>query len=344
MSGNPILSVRNLTKYYGGSRSFFDKTIPPVRAVAGVNFDIAPGEVLGLVGESGSGKSTVGRTVLRLHEPSSGRIVFDGAEITRISASRMRALRREMQIIFQDPFGSLNPRSRVEQIIGEAVDLTGPRSREERRQRVVKMLEQVSLTQEHLRRFPHEFSGGQRQRLSIARALAAQPRFIVADEPVAALDVSIQAQIMNLIAHLQRETNVAMLFISHDLGLVKFIADRVMVMYLGRIVEMASVESLYRRPRHPYTRALLASAPVVDPRTARARPRVLLQGEPPSPADPPSGCAFRTRCPFVLEACASRVPTLREVSSGHSHACIRDDIAAAAAVAATASPVQPEGI
>ena len=326
MSDAPILSVKNLNKEYGGGRGLLGRGKAAIHAVNDVSFEIAPGEVLGLVGESGSGKTTVGRTVLRLHEPTSGQVVFDGQDIAHISVSRMRDLRRDMQIIFQDPFSSLNPRTRVEEIIGEAVDLTRPKSKQERHQRVVRMLEHVSLSTEHLRRFPHEFSGGQRQRLSIARALAADPRFIVADEPVAALDVSIQAQIMNLIADLQRETNVAMLFISHDLGLVKFIADRVMVMYLGRIVETAPVHELYHRPRHPYTRALLASAPVVDPREAHSRPRVLLKGEPPSPANPPSGCAFRTRCPFAVEACAKAAPPLLDIGGGHSHACIRDDI------------------
>ncbi|WP_035716496.1 ABC transporter ATP-binding protein [Azorhizobium doebereinerae] len=322
----PLLSVRNLVKLYGGRGGPFSKAAAAIRAVDDVSFDIASGEVVGLVGESGSGKSTVGRTVLRLNEPTSGAISFDGEELTRATPARMRALRRDMQIIFQDPFSSLNPRARVEEIIGEAVDLRGPLPRGERRASVVRMLEHVSLSADHLRRFPHEFSGGQRQRLSIGRALAARPRLIVADEPVAALDVSIQAQIMNLIAALQRETQVAMLFISHDLGLVEFIADRVMVMYLGRVVETAPTREIYRRPRHPYTRALLAATPSIDPRAARARPRVLLRGEPPSPANPPSGCAFRTRCAFALEACAVARPALRDIGGGHQHACLRDDI------------------
>nr|WP_142846848.1 dipeptide ABC transporter ATP-binding protein [Telmatospirillum sp. J64-1] len=324
---DPIVEIDNLQKHYGGSKGFFGRVRKPVKAVDGVSFTIHPGEVVGLVGESGSGKSTVGRTLLRLHEPTAGKIRFDGEDITHATPQRMRALRRDMQIIFQDPYSSLNPRTRVIDIVGEALDLLGPLPKAERSERVVQLLEQVGLTGDHLRRFPHEFSGGQRQRLCIARALAVRPRFVVADEPVAALDVSIQAQIMNLLVDLQREIGIAMLFISHDLGLVEFIADRVMVMYLGRVVEMAPARELYANPRHPYTRALLSTAPTVDPRAARARKRELLQGEPPSPANPPSGCTFRTRCPFAVDACAVERPAYRQVGAGHFHACIRDDVA-----------------
>jgi oligopeptide/dipeptide ABC transporter ATP-binding protein len=322
-----ILEVTNLRKHYTSTRGLFSRKSAPVKAVDDVSFSIAPGEVLGLVGESGSGKSTVGRTVLRLHEPTSGTIRFRGEDITKAPAGRMRELRREMQIVFQDPFGSLNPRSRVSEIIGEALDLLGPLPRDQKRDRVVDLLQQVGLSGDHLRRFPHEFSGGQRQRLGIARALAVRPKLIVADEPVAALDVSIQAQIMNLLVDLQREIGVAMLFISHDLGLVEFIADRVMVMYLGRIVEVAPARDIYANPRHPYTKALLSAAPVADPRLAKRRERILLQGELPSPANPPSGCTFRTRCPFALPDCAGERPAYRKVADQHFHACIRDDIA-----------------
>lgn len=325
MTTQPLLSVRNLSKHYGGGRRLLGRNLRPVRAVDGISFDIAPGEVLGLVGESGSGKTTVGRTVLQLHQPTSGEILFDEEDIARASPARMRQLRGQMQMIFQDPFSSLNPRARVETIIGEGVDLLGRFPAAERRERVISLLHKVSLSPEHLRRFPHEFSGGQRQRLSIARALAVEPRLIVADEPVAALDVSIQAQIMNLIADLQQETGVSMLFISHDLGLVEFIADRVMVMYLGRIVEIAPTGALFGTPRHPYTRALLSASPEPDPKLARALRRQILQGDPPSPANPPSGCSFRTRCPFAIEECAGVRPPLRQVGAGHEVACIRDE-------------------
>jgi len=326
MSTQPLLSVRNLDKHFGANRSLFGASRFAVRAVDGVSFDIAPGEVVGLVGESGSGKTTVGRTVLRLLQPTSGEILFEGEDITQAAPKRLRALRSRMQMVFQDPFSSLNPRAKVETIIGEGVDLLGRFSAAERRQRVISLLEKVSLSPEHLGRYPHEFSGGQRQRLSIARALAVEPKLIVADEPVAALDVSIQAQIMNLLVDLQRETGISMLFISHDLGLVEFIADRVMVMYLGRIVEVAPSRDLFRAPRHPYTRALLSAVPEPDPRIARSRKRQILEGDPPSPANPPSGCSFRTRCPFAVDACAQARPPLREVGAGHQVACIRDDV------------------
>lgn len=338
-----LLSVRKLSKDYGGGSSLFGKYVRPVRAVDEVSFDIAPGEVVGLVGESGSGKTTVGRTILQLHQPSSGEILFNGEDITKAGASRMRHLRAQMQMIFQDPFSSLNPRARVETIIGEGVDLRTRLPKAERRREIMTMLEKVSLSAEHLRRFPHEFSGGQRQRLSIARALAVGPRLIVADEPVAALDVSIQAQIMNLIADLQRETGISMLFISHDLGLVEFIADRVMVMYLGRVVEISPTRELFSNPRHPYTQALLSASPEPDPRKARARQRTLLQGDPPSPAHPPSGCSFRTRCPFAIAACAERRPPLLKVGPGHEVGCIRVDDLAIAGFMPDQRPSPPVG-
>lgn len=319
----PLLSVRKLSKHYYYGKKLFGQSLPPIRAVDEVSFDIMPGEVVGLVGESGSGKTTVGRTLLNLHQPTSGEVLFEGEDMVTATPTRIRALRAQMQMIFQDPFSSLNPRAKVETIIGEGVDLRTRLSKAERRVEVLAMLEKVSLSAEHLNRYPHEFSGGQRQRLSIARALAVSPKLIVADEPVAALDVSIQAQIMNLIADLQRKTGVSMLFISHDLGLVRFIADRVMVMYLGRVVEIGSTEALFKTPRHPYTQALLSAAPDPDPKRARARKRQILAGDPPSPARPPSGCSFRTRCPFAIDACAVASPPLQSVGLAHETACIR---------------------
>lgn len=319
----PLLSVRKLSKHYHTGSKLFGPPLAPILAVDEISFDIMPGEVLGLVGESGSGKTTVGRTLLNLHRPTSGEVLFEGEDLVTATPSRIRALRAQMQMIFQDPFSSLNPRAKVETIIGEGVDLRDRLSKADRRRDVLAMLEKVALTAEHLNRYPHEFSGGQRQRLSIARALAVSPKLIVADEPVAALDVSIQAQIMNLIADLQRETGVSMLFISHDLGLVRFIADRVMVMYLGRVVEIGPTEALFTTPRHPYTQALLSAAPEPDPRRARGRKRQLLAGDPPSPARPPSGCSFRTRCPIAIEACAASRPSLQQVGPGHEVGCIR---------------------
>lgn len=326
MTPAPLLSVRNLSKHYDGGKSLFGVSKLPLRAIDDISFDLAAGEVLGLVGESGSGKTTVGRTILQLHPPTSGEILFDGEDIAKVSSARMRELRSQMQMVFQDPFSSLNPRARVETIIGEGVDLLGPVSKADRRQRVISLLQKVALSPEHLRRFPHEFSGGQRQRLSIARALAVEPRLIIADEPVAALDVSIQAQIMNLIADLQQEIGISMLFISHDLGLVEFIADRVMVMYLGRIVEVGSTAALFGNPLHPYTRALLSASPIPDPKRARAQKRWILQGDPPSPVTPPSGCSFRTRCPFAIEECGAARPLLRQVNADQEVACIRQEL------------------
>ena len=321
----PLLAVEALSKSFGdGGFRLFGAGRPPIRAVDNVSFTIRRGEVLGLVGESGSGKTTVGRSVLRLTEPSAGRILFDGQDITALPRARLRPYRRRMQIVFQDPYASLNPRMRVEDILGEALDTHGLAQGAARTPRILQLLDRVGLPAAHARRYPHEFSGGQRQRIVIARALAVEPDFIVADEPVSALDVSIQAQVINLLAELQRDLGLAMLFISHDLSVIEYICDRVVVMYLGRVMEEAPVEALFSRPRHPYTEALLAAAPVPDPEAERQR--VLLMGDMPSPANPPSGCVFRTRCRFALPACAETRPKLREVGPGHTTACIRDDI------------------
>jgi peptide/nickel transport system ATP-binding protein len=312
-----LVSVRALRKYFG-------RTGRPVRAVDGVSFDIARGEVLGLVGESGSGKSTIGRSVLKLIEPSEGEVRFAGTDLAPLSPRAMRPYRRRMQIIFQDPYASLNPRRRVGDAIGEVLDAHGLHQGSVRAKRISELLSVVGLAPEHARRFPHEFSGGQRQRIGIARALAVEPEFIVADEPVSALDVSIQAQIINLLCDLRERFDLTMLFISHDLDVVEYLCDRIVVLYLGKVMETGSAQTMYRTPRHPYTQALLAASPRPDPDARRERR--LLQGDIPSPIDPPSGCVFRTRCPYAQAACAAQVPVLREVAPGHFKACLRDDI------------------
>jgi peptide/nickel transport system ATP-binding protein len=312
-----LVSVHALRKYFG-------RTERTVRAVDGVSFDIARGEVLGLVGESGSGKSTVGRSLLKLIEPSEGEVRFAGTDLAPLSRRAMRPYRRRMQIIFQDPYASLNPRRRVGDAIGEVLDAHGLHQGSVRAKRIAELLSLVGLAPEHARRFPHEFSGGQRQRIGIARALAVEPEFIVADEPVSALDVSIQAQIINLLCDLRERFDLTILFISHDLDVVEYLCDRVVVLYLGKVMETGSAQAIYRTPRHPYTQALLAASPRPDP--GARRQRQLLQGDIPSPIDPPSGCVFRTRCPYAQAACAAQVPALREVAPGHFKACLRDDI------------------
>jgi len=313
----PLLQVTGLSKQFPTAGGV-------VTAVDDVGFSMARGEVLGMVGESGSGKTTTGRAILRLIEPSAGRIVFDGIDITHLDRTALRAYRRRMQIIFQDPYASLNPRRKVKDAIGEALVIHAIGTRADRRDRIAALLQRVGLPADAMERFPHEFSGGQRQRIGIARALAVEPDFIVADEPVSALDVSVQAQVVNLLQDLQAELGLTVLFIAHDLAVVQYISDRIAVLYLGRVMEIASAEQLYSRPRHPYTEALLAAAPIPDP--TRRNQRVPLQGDIPSPLNPPSGCVFRTRCPHAIAECATRIPPLVEVAPGHQKACIRDDI------------------
>ena len=315
-ASTPLLRVSGLRKYFGGGAQ-------PVRAVDDVNFSIFEGETLGLVGESGSGKSTIGRLLLRLLEPSTGEIHYAGRDLARLSQREMLPLRSKMQIIFQDPYASLNPRMRIRRILGEALDTHGLAPGAARLPRIVELLELVGLPAESAERYPHEFSGGQRQRIGVARALAVEPNFIVADEPLSALDVSIQAQVVNLIGELKARFGLTLLFISHDLDIVEFLCDRVIVLYLGRIMEIAPTTALYSRPSHPYTRALLAASPVPDPARRQAQ-RPLLHGDIPSPAAPPSGCVFRTRCPLAEPACALTVPALREIAPGHWRACLRD--------------------
>jgi len=315
-----LLEVRNLRKYFPIRGGVFSRVVANVKAVEDVSFNVRRGEVVGLVGESGSGKTTVGRSILRLIEPTAGEVLFEGVDVAKLPKSTMREYRKKMQIIFQDPFASLNPRMSVGDIIGEAMTIHNLARGKEREQRVAELLERVGLSPNHMRRYPHEFSGGQRQRIGIARALAVDPQFIVADEPVSALDVSIQAQVVNLLQDLKEELGLTLLFIAHDLGVVEYISDHVIVMYLGRIMEIAPSKELYANPIHPYTEALLSAVPIPDPTIKRER--IILQGDIPSPINPPSGCVFRTRCPIATKECAEVVPPLEEVSPGHFKACI----------------------
>jgi peptide/nickel transport system ATP-binding protein len=314
-----ILEVEDLKTYFPVRKGLLRRTVGQVHAVDGVSFVIGAGETLGLVGESGCGKTTVGRSVLRLIEPTAGVIRLGGRDITRLGRAELRPLRREMQIIFQDPFSSLNPRMRAGDIVGEPLKVHGAVPAAERRERVAALFARVGLSKAQMDNYPHQFSGGQRQRIGVARALALNPKLIVGDEPVSALDVSIQAQVINLLTDLQRELGLAYLFISHNLAVVEHISHRIAVMYLGRIVEHTDRETLFRKPLHPYTEALLAAVPVPDP-TARRAKRVL-QGDVPSPLHPPAGCHFHTRCPYAEARCRSETPPLREIEPGHHVAC-----------------------
>jgi oligopeptide/dipeptide ABC transporter ATP-binding protein len=315
----PLLSIRDLKVYFKPVQ----RRRGIVKAVDGVTLDIFPGETVGLVGESGCGKSTLGRAILRLTEPTSGAVLYRNRDLASLSKQEMRQHRRHLQIVFQDPYASLNPRMTVGQIVGEPLDTFGIAKGREAELRVQELLETVGLSQRFIRRYPHEFSGGQRQRIGIARALAVDPEFIVADEPISALDVSIQAQIMNLLERLQREKNLTYLFIAHDLRAIRHVSDRVAVMYLGRLVEVAAAKTIYSDPLMPYTRALISAVPVPDPTIEATRQRMVLEGDVPSPINPPAGCRFHTRCPYMIEACKQVVPPLVEVKPNHFAACIR---------------------
>jgi oligopeptide/dipeptide ABC transporter ATP-binding protein len=314
-----LLEVENLKKYFPVRKGLLSRTVGEVRAVDGVSFTINRGETLGLVGESGCGKTTVGRTILRLIEPTAGRVSFNGENLLELNGAELRNMRASLQIIFQDPFSSLDPRMNVGQIIAEPIRNHTKASKAEIRQRVAYLMERVGLHPEQIRRYPHEFSGGQRQRIGIARALALNPLAIICDEPVSALDVSIQAQVINLLARLQEEMHLSYLFIAHDLSVVEHISDRVAVMYLGRIVELATDKALYQNPLHPYSQALLAAVPVPDPEISKKK--ILLEGDVPSPLNPPTGCTFHTRCPECMDICSREIPIFKNMGSEHWVAC-----------------------
>ncbi|WMM24280.1 ATP-binding cassette domain-containing protein [Tissierella sp. MB52-C2] len=311
----PLISARNIKKH-------FDVKEGKLKAVDGLTFDIYPGETFGLVGESGCGKSTAGRTIIRLYDPTDGQLIFNGKNIYDLSRSEMREVRKNFQMIFQDPYASLNPRMTVEDIVAEPLDIhKAYENKEERRERVIELLKLVGLNEEHAMRFPHEFSGGQRQRIGIARALALNPKFIVCDEPISALDVSIQAQVVNLLKELQIQFGLTYLFIAHDLSMVRYISDRVGVMYLGHMMEVASSEELYENPLHPYTRALLSAIPIPDPDIQRNRKRIMLHGDVPSPINIKEGCRFVDRCDYALDICKKQTPSFEERRKGHFVAC-----------------------
>jgi oligopeptide transport system ATP-binding protein len=317
----PLLEVRHVKKYFPIRKGVLQREVAYVHAVDDVTFAVREGETLGLVGESGCGKSTLGRTIVRLLEPTAGEIIFEGEPIQKLGTRRLRPLRREMQMVFQDPYASLNPRKRVGTIVSDPMRIHDLGSRSEQKRRVNEILETVGLSPEHYNRFPHEFSGGQRQRIGIARSLALRPKLIVADEPVSALDVSIQSQMLNLLDDLQNEFNLTYIFIAHDLGVVRHVSDRIAVMYLGKIVELAPADELYVRPIMPYTEALLSAVPIPDPDLAEKRERIVLEGDVPSPINPPSGCRFHPRCRYATDVCKQTEPPLVDYGNGHLAAC-----------------------
>lgn len=319
MATTPLLKVENLKKYFPVKKGMFSKTVGHVKAVDDVSFFVNEGETLGIVGESGCGKSTTGRVLMRLLEPTDGSIEFDGKNLASLSQEEMRKTRRDIQMVFQDPYASLNPRHTIGKILEEPLIVHGMSDPKARKKKVHEFLEIVGLNAYHAKRYPHQFSGGQRQRIGIARALMTNPKLIIADEPVSALDVSIQAQVLNLMQDLQKEFNLTYIFIAHDLGVVRHISDRVAVMYLGKMVEVADSEQLYEKPLHPYTQALLSAVPVPDPDFQKEQ--IIIEGDIPNPADPPTGCTFHTRCPFKMDICTKVTPQLTEQNTGHSVAC-----------------------
>ena len=326
-NGDVLLSVQNLKMHFPITRGIIlQRQVGSIKAVDGITFDLMRGETLGLVGESGCGKSTTGRAILQLYEPTAGEVVFEGQDLTHINSGDLRRMRRRMQMIFQDPYASLNPRMTVGSIVGEPLEVHKiGGSRREQQQRVQELLEIVGLNPYFINRYPHEFSGGQRQRIGVARALAVNPSFIVCDEPISALDVSIQAQVINLLEDLQSELGLTYLFIAHDLSVVRHISDRIAVMYLGKIVELADREELYENPLHPYTQALLSAVPIPDPQVEKKRQRIILEGDVPSPAEPPTGCNFNTRCPQVMDICRQYEPSFADNGGGHRVACFLYD-------------------
>jgi len=321
--GEPLLHVENLKMYFPITKGIiFQRQVGAVKAVDGVSFDLYPGETLGLVGESGCGKSTTGRAILQLYRPTAGEVIFEGTDLTKIKGEQLRKMRRRMQMIFQDPYASLNPRMTVGSIVSEPLEVHGiGKNRKERQERVQELLKIVGLNPYFVNRYPHEFSGGQRQRIGVARALAVNPTFIVADEPISALDVSIQAQVINLMEDLQRDLGLTYLFIAHDLSVVRHISNRIAVMYLGKIVELADRDALYENPMHPYTQALLSAVPIPDPVIEHQRQRIILEGDVPSPINPPHGCNFNTRCPRVMDICREKDPEFKDYGDGHYAAC-----------------------
>lgn len=321
MNEEYLVSVKNLKKYFPINKGLFNKSVSNVKAVDDVSFDIKKGETLGLVGESGCGKTTCGRTLIKLYEPTSGEIIYNGQHLEKLSEKEMLIYRRKMQIIFQDPYASLDSRMTVGDIVGESIDIHKLMKGKERKERIDYLLNMVGLNTEHMNRYPHEFSGGQRQRIGIARSLAVEPEFIICDEPISALDVSIQAQVVNMLEDLQDSLGLTYLFIAHDLSMVKHISNRIGVMYLGNLVEIAESNELYTHPVHPYTTALLSAIPIPDPDEAAQRKRIVLEGDVPSPIDPPPGCRFRGRCRFVKEVCKEVTPALKDIGGGHQVAC-----------------------